>query len=110
MKERISPGKAADICGISRDTLIKLAKRGIVPGAVELVPRLWRFDERRLRHWIRLKEAECQSNPGIGNTSRNFSIDVTGSIGSALSSADASLEERYERALSLRLARGKKKR
>ena len=58
--ERISTGKAARICGISRKTLLRLARSGKVPGAVELDKGLWRYDEIRLRDWIRRREAECQ--------------------------------------------------
>jgi predicted DNA-binding transcriptional regulator AlpA len=61
MPERISTGKAAQICGVSSKTLLKLARDGKVPGAAELEEgRLWRFDEVRLRDWIRRREALCQ--------------------------------------------------
>lgn len=59
MPERIPPGRAAKICGISRKTLCSLAKAGKIPGAVEIVPRLWRFDEAMLRRWLRHKEGEA---------------------------------------------------
>jgi hypothetical protein len=109
-ERRISTTVAAEIAGYSAKQLLRYAKRGQVPGAYQLVPGgAWRFNERRLRNWVRKREAECQSNPAIGNTSRRTSIDVTGSIGSVARSADGSLEERYERILSLRLAPGKRK-
>jgi len=47
--ERISTGKAARICGVSRKTLLRLARSGKIPGAVELDKGLWRYDEIRLR-------------------------------------------------------------
>lgn len=50
--ERISTGKAARICGLTKPTLLRLAKAGKVPGAVELTPKLWRFDVKRLTQWV----------------------------------------------------------
>jgi hypothetical protein len=94
MKERIPPGKAADICGISRDTLIRLAKRGMVPGATRLTERLWRFDERRLRKWVREGEkTECQQPVFTRGTARG---------GAALELGSENIDEAYERALNSR--------
>jgi hypothetical protein len=58
--ERISTGPAARIVGVSNKTLLRLARRGKVPGAFELVEGEgpWRFDERRLRDWVRRREAK----------------------------------------------------
>lgn len=64
MAERISTGKAARICGVSSKTLLKLARGGKVPGAVELDEGLWRFDEARLHDWLRRREALCQQERG----------------------------------------------
>ena len=60
MPERISTGKAARICGVTNKTLLRLAREGKVPGAAELDEGLWRFDEIRLRDWIRGKEELCE--------------------------------------------------
>jgi hypothetical protein len=57
--DRISTGKAAAICGYTAKTMRKLAEGGKVPGAAFLGNN-WRFDERRLRDWIRRQEAACQ--------------------------------------------------
>jgi predicted DNA-binding transcriptional regulator AlpA len=65
--ERISTGEAARICGVTRKTLLRLARSGKVPGAAELDDGLWRFDEARLRDWIRRREAACQR--GVAETS-----------------------------------------
>ena len=64
MPERISTGKAARICGVTSKTLLRLARDGKVPGAAELDEGLWRFDEARLRDWIRRREAACQGERG----------------------------------------------
>jgi hypothetical protein len=58
--ERISAGRAGEICGFTAKTMRKLAEDGNIPGAALLGNR-WRFDERRLRDWIRRREAECQT-------------------------------------------------
>jgi predicted DNA-binding transcriptional regulator AlpA len=68
MAERISTGKAAQICGVTSKTLLKLARDGKVPGAAELDEGLWRFDELRLRDWIRRREAACQGELGTTST------------------------------------------
>jgi hypothetical protein len=78
---------------------------GKVPGAVELDKGLWRFDERRLRNWIRTREQACLSNAATGKPL----FDV-GRLGTPVfKSADVSLNEAYERALALRLKRGGKR-
>jgi hypothetical protein len=59
VRERISTGRAAQIVGVTSKTLLKLARDGKVPGAAELDEGLWRFDEARLRDWIRGKEELC---------------------------------------------------
>jgi predicted DNA-binding transcriptional regulator AlpA len=58
--ERVSTGRAAQICGLSSKTLLRLARDGKVPGAAELDDGLWRFDVARLRDWLRRQEAQCQ--------------------------------------------------
>jgi hypothetical protein len=68
MSERISTGKAARICGVSSKTLLKLARQGKVPGAVELVQGLWRFEKMRLRDWIRRREAMTCRDAEITST------------------------------------------
>ena len=60
VRDRISTGKAARIVGVTSKTLLRLARDGKVPGAAELDEGLWRFDEARLRDWIREKEALCE--------------------------------------------------
>src|SRR6266403_2179691 len=57
--ERIGTGKAAAICGFTPKTMRKLAANGTIPGAAFLGNN-WRFDERRLRDWIRQQEAAHQ--------------------------------------------------
>ena len=56
--ERVGVGRAAAICGFTPKTMRKLAKDGKIPSAAFLGNN-WRFDERRLRDWIRRQEAAC---------------------------------------------------
>src|SRR5262249_39406418 len=56
--ERVGVGRAAAICGFTPKTMRKLAKDGKIPGAAFLGNN-WRFDERRLRDWIRRQEGAC---------------------------------------------------
>jgi hypothetical protein len=58
--ERITASQAGRICGYTAKTMRKLAENGNVPGAAFLVNQ-WRFDESRLREWIRRQEAQCQT-------------------------------------------------
>lgn len=70
MLERISAGRAGAICGFSAKTMRKLAQEGKIPGAVLLGNR-WRFDECRLREWIKEREDECQtSTQRVSSTER----------------------------------------
>jgi hypothetical protein len=93
--ERISTGPAARIVGVTNKTLLRLARHGKVPGAVELDKGLWRFDERRLRNWVRRREAECQRNEA-----RKISFNATGYGTPEFRLADATSNEAYERLFS----------
>lgn len=79
--ERISTGKAARICGLTKPTMLRLAKAGKVPGAAELVPKLWRFDVAQLREWVREREASCRQkettfSKGTEFGGREFTLPV----------------------------------
>src|SRR5215216_3082964 len=89
-RERVSTGRAAEICGFTPKTMRKLAKNGRVPGAA-LLGNSWRFDEHRLRDWIRRQEAAvCQ---------QITSSDGTG-FGTPASRFEAAMcDEAYERLL-----------
>lgn len=67
MAERIGTGRAAAICGFTTKTMRKLADDGKIPGAAFLGNN-WRFDERRLRDWIRRQEAACQEMATISSS------------------------------------------
>jgi excisionase family DNA binding protein len=91
--ERISTGRAAAICGYTAKTMRKLAEDGKIPGAAFL-GNAWRFDEARLRGWIRRQEAACQ-RAGEGTTSSSAMAYGT----PASRFADATCDEAYERLL-----------
>lgn len=91
--ERIPPGRAAAICGLSRKTLVKLARDGKIPGAAELDEGLWRFDEAALRGWLRRREALCQEKGGRTSTKG----ERPGGLGSR--SSGGKLDAAYEQAL-----------
>lgn len=93
MAERIPPGKAAAICGLSRKTLVKLAQKGKIPGAAELDEGLWRFDEAALRGWLRRREAACRET-GEQTSTRG---GKRGGLGSRFNGGK--LDEAYEQAL-----------
>jgi excisionase family DNA binding protein len=97
MPERIPPGKAAQIVGVSNYILLKYAKRGEVPGATKIAGRLWRFELRGLRDWVRRREAERQR----ANTS---SARGTRRAAPALSSG-ADIDAAYERLFARKSAR-----
>ena len=87
MADRISSGMAAAICGLSPKTVRKHAAQGIIPGAA-LLGSHWRFDERRLRDWIRQREAEvCR-----GKTSSNAAASTTSEFMLVVSSAASAYE------------------
>ena len=90
--ERIGAGKAAAICGFTPKTMRKLAKDGKIPGAAFLGNN-WRFDERRLRDWIRRQEAACLSVEGT------TSLNGAGSGTPASKFAGATCDEAYEHLL-----------
>lgn len=94
--ERIAPRKAAAICGLSTKTLVKHARLGKIPGAAELLPGIWRFDEYVLRGWIRRREAACQGTEGQTSTS------AARHGGAASRSTARIVDEAYERALKWR--------
>lgn len=73
--ERIPPGRAAQICGVSRKTLLRLAEAGKIPGAAPLEDgRLWRFDEAALRRWLRQREGSACPTTSIDYLKRGGSI------------------------------------
>ena len=90
--ERVSVGRAAAICGFTPKTMRKLAKDGKIPGAAFLGNN-WRFDERRLRDWIRKGEAACL------NAEETTSLSGTGSGTRASRFAVGMCDEAYERLL-----------
>lgn len=95
--ERISTGRAARICGLSAKTVRKLAADGTIPGAAVLGS-VWRFDECRLRDWIRRREAEaCR-----GRDAATISLSRTESGTPESKFAVVTSDEAYERALGLR--------
>jgi hypothetical protein len=92
MSERIGAKQAAAICGYTPKTMRKLAKDGIIPGAA-VIGNCWRFDERRLRDWIRRQEAaSCRQ----GETTSSNAV-ASGMPASRF--ADATCDEAYERLL-----------
>lgn len=92
--ERIKPKAAADICGVSTKTLLRLARQGKIPGAAPLDgDRLWTFDERALRGWLRHREGECQA------TAVAISNGAAKSGGGASRYKGETSVEAYERAL-----------
>ena len=93
--ERIGAGRAAAICGFTPKTMRKLAKSGKIPGAA-LLGNNWRFDERRLRDWIRRQEAACLT------MEETTSLSATGSGTPASRFVDATCAEAYERLLGQR--------
>jgi hypothetical protein len=90
--ERVGVGRAAAICGFTPKTMRKLAKDGKIPGAAFLGNN-WRFDERRLRDWIRRQEAACL------NVEETTSLNATGFGTRASRFAVATCDEAYERLL-----------
>jgi hypothetical protein len=90
--ERVGIGRAAAICGFTAKTVRKLAKGGKIPGAA-LLGNNWRFDERRLRDWIRRQEMACLS------MEETTSLSATGSGTLASRFAGATCDEAYERLL-----------
>ena len=90
--ERVSVGRAAAICGFTPKTMRKLAKDGKIPGAAFLGNN-WRFDERRLRDWIRRQETACL------NVEQTTSLNETGSGTHVSRFAVATCDEAYERLL-----------
>src|SRR6478609_7873340 len=94
-RERISAGLAAAICGFTPKTMRKLARNGKIPGAA-LLGNCWRFDERRLRDWIRRQEAVCLGTEEITSSS------ATGFGTPASKFAVATCDEAYERLLGSR--------
>jgi hypothetical protein len=97
--ERVSVGRAAAICGFTPKTMRKLAKDGKIPGAAFLGSN-WRFDERRLRDWIRRQEAACLSEE------QTTSLSETGSGTPASRFAVVTCDEAYERLLGQRQRNG----
>jgi predicted DNA-binding transcriptional regulator AlpA len=93
MPERIRPGPAASIVGVSRKTLARLAAAGKIPGAAEIEPGMWRFDEAALRRWLRQKEGEA---------CRTISTAAAKSGGFAPRCEDTKSVAAYERLLGLR--------
>ena len=86
--ERISTGKAARICGVSRKTLLRLAREGKIPGAVELDAGLWRYDETRLRDWIRRREvAACQGQATTSTRGTTRGMPECKSVGATYDAA-----------------------
>ena len=92
LSERIGAGRAAAICGFTPKTMRKLAKGGKIPGAA-LLGNNWRFDERRLRDWIRRREMACLS---VEETTSSSETGF-GMPGSRF--AGATCDEAYERLL-----------
>src|SRR3954469_13038268 len=90
--ERIGATTSAAICGFTPKTMRKLAKDGKIPGAA-LLGNCWRFDERRLRDWIRRQEAACLS------VEETTSLSGTGSGTPASKFEAATCDEAYERLL-----------
>src|SRR6516162_5470958 len=86
--ERISTGKAAQIVGVTRKTLLRLARDGKVPGAAELDHGLWRFDEARLRDWIRRREvAACQGQATTSTRGTTRGMPECKSVGATYDAA-----------------------
>ena len=59
MPERIRTQRAAEITGLSIRGVQSMAARGDIPGAAKL-GKVWTFNERKLRAWIKEKEEEAQ--------------------------------------------------
>lgn len=100
MSGLLRPGAAAGICGLSTKTLAKLARDGKIPGAAELLPGLWRFDEYELRAWIRRGQARCQERASDTSTRGDASMRF-GSRSTA-----KTLREAYEQALKPKRSNG----
>ena len=64
MAERIQTRDAASILGVSAGNVIALACRGELPGAAKIGGR-WTFDEKKIRDYIALREAECLTRTSI---------------------------------------------
>jgi len=94
--DRISTGEAGLICGFSANTMRKLAEDGKVPGAAFL-GNAWRFDVRRLREWVRRREAEsCRRDRGT------ISSGATASGTLEFRSMAGTSDERYAQLLGLK--------
>lgn len=90
MTERIRAARAADITGLPVRTVQHMAARGELPGAAKL-GKVWTFDERRLRAWLREREAAACRAISIGE-------DKRGGPASRLTAGNT--EDRYERLFS----------
>ena len=94
-RERISATAAGKICGYSAPTMRKLAAKGKIPGAAFLV-NTWRFDQRRLRDWIRRQEAAACRDQATTST------NATGSGTPEFNLNAETYDEAYTRLLKLK--------
>ena len=90
MPERVRVSQVADITGLEPRTIQAMAARGDLPGAGKM-GKVWTFDERAIRAWVRRREAE---------SCRTISIGVVGSGGRECKLTGATTDEAYERLFS----------
>jgi hypothetical protein len=95
--EPITTARAASIVGVCTKTMRSYALRNLVPGAHQLPTGTWRFDESRLRRWVRERETTgCQA------TTNRTAATSSSAAGSTMPDARleaATYDEAYERLL-----------
>lgn len=96
MRERVDAGRAADVLGIPRRTVLDLAAKGTIPAAK--VGRRWTFSEVQLRDWLKKQEERCR-DPGSGGKPRNSATGGAMPSGRASRSMGRNSEDRYEQAM-----------
>ena len=89
MKERVRSAEAADILGLTRETVTRRAAQGNIPGAAKIGGN-WTFDREKLRKFILEKEYECQ---------RKISTYAVTHGGYRLPSVASSTDVRYTQAM-----------
>jgi excisionase family DNA binding protein len=89
MKERVKSKEAANILGLTKETVVRMANNGALPGAGKIGGN-WTFDKEKLRKFIIERELECQ---------KKISTYATESIGYRLQSVGSSSEDRFTQAI-----------
>ncbi len=90
MPERIKAARVADITGLAKRTILKMANAGQIPSAA-FISGVWTFREDAVRLWV--TEAERKVACPAGSTARR-----TPASGTSVSSSEAkSYAEAYER-------------